>query len=121
MKKKDFVRLVLGVVGALLFSVGLCMCLLPEWDAFREGVAVTAVGGAVLLILAGLLLKGRKTEKKINWKLVGKALYGTVSALVLGVGMCFVLVWQQLVLGIAIGVVGIVMLLMLIPMFVGLK
>lgn len=121
MKKKDFVRLVLGVVGALLFSVGLCMCLLPEWDAFREGVAVTAAGGAVLLILAGLLLKGRKTEKKINWKLVGKALYGTVSALVLGVGMCFVLVWQQLVLGIAIGVVGIVMLLMLIPMFVGLK
>mgnify|MGYP003316940821 FL=1 len=121
MKKKDFVRLVLGVVGALLFSVGLCMCLLPEWNAFREGVAVTAVGGAVLLILAGLLLKGRKTEKKINWKLVGKALYGTVSALVLGVGMCFVLVWQQLVLGIAIGVVGIVMLLMLIPMFVGLK
>lgn len=121
MKKKDFVRLVLGVVGALLFSVGLCMCLLPEWDAFREGVAVTAVGGVVLLILAGLMLKGRKTEKKINWKLVGKALYGTVSALVLGVGMCFVLVWQQLVLGIAIGVVGIVMLLMLIPMFVGLK
>lgn len=121
MKKKDFVRLVLGVVGALLFSVGLCMCLLPEWNAFREGVAVTAVGGAVLLILAGLMLKGRKTEKKINWKLVGKALYGTVSALVLGVGMCFVLVWQQLVLGIAIGVVGIVMLLMLIPMFVGLK
>ena len=121
MKKKDFVRLVLGVVGALLFSVGLCMCLLPEWNAFREGVAVTAAGGAVLLILAGLLLKGRKTEKKINWKLVGKALYGTVSALVLGVGMCFVLVWQQLMLGIAIGVVGIVMLLMLIPMFVGLK
>ncbi len=121
MKKKDFVRLVLGVVGALLFSVGLCMCLLPEWNAFREGVAVTAAGGAVLLILAGLMLKGRKTEKKINWKLVGKALYGTVSALVLGVGMCFVLVWQQLVLGIAIGVVGIVMLLMLIPMFVGLK
>ena len=121
MKKKDFVRLVLGVVGALLFSVGLCMCLLPEWNAFREGVAVTAVGGAVLLILAGMMLKGRKTEKKINWKLVGKALYGTVSALVLGVGMCFVLVWQQLVLGIAIGVVGIVMLLMLIPMFVGLK
>lgn len=121
MKKKDFVRLVLGVVGALLFSVGLCMCLLPEWNAFREGVAVTAAGGAVLLILAGLMLKGRKTEKKINWKLVGKALYGTVSALVLGVGMCFVLVWQQLMLGIAIGVVGIVMLLMLIPMFVGLK
>ena len=121
MKKKDFVRLVLGVVGALLFSVGLCMCLLPEWNAFREGVAVTAAGGAVLLILAGLMLKGRKTEKKINWKLVGKALYGTVSALVLGVGMCFVLVWEQLLLGIGVGILGIVMLLMLVPMCMGLK
>ena len=30
MKKKDFVRLVLGVVGGLLFSLGLCMCLVPE-------------------------------------------------------------------------------------------
>ena len=120
MKKKDFVRLVLGIVGGLLFSIGLCMCLLPEWNAFREGVAVTAVGGVMLLILAGLMLKGRKTAK-INWRLAGKALYGIVSTLVLGVGMCFVLVWEQLLLGIAIGVAGIVMLLMLIPMFVGLK
>lgn len=121
MKKKDFVRLVLGVVGGLLFSVGLCMCLLPQWDLFREGVAVTAAGGAVLLVLAGLLLKGRRIEKKINWKLVGKALYGTLSALVLGVGMCFVLVWEQLLLGIGVGILGIVMLLMLIPMCMGLK
>lgn len=121
MKKRDFVRLVLGVVGGLLFSVGLCMCLLPEWNVFREGVAVTALGGVILLVLAGMLLMGRKVEKKVNWKLVGKALYGTVSALLLGVGMCFVLVWEQLLLGIAIGVAGIVMLLMLIPMFVGLK
>ncbi len=121
MKKRDFARLVLGVVGGLLFSMGLCMCLVPEWNAFREGVAVTAVGGIALLILAVMLLKGRRTEKKINWKLVGKALYGTLSALVLGVGMCFVLVWNEMLLGIAIGVVGIVMLLMLIPMCIGLK
>ena len=121
MKKKDFVRLVLGVVGGLLFSVGMCMCLLPEWNVFREGVAVTAVGGVILLVLAGLLLKGRKVEKKINWKLVGKALYGVLSALVLGVGMCFVLVWEQMLLGIAVGIVGIVMMLGLIPMCMGLK
>ena len=120
MKKKDFVRLVLGIVGGLLFGVGLCMCLLPEWDAFREGVAVTTVGGVMLLILAGLMLKGRKTAK-INWKLVGKTLYGIVSTLVLGVGMCLVLVWSELLLGIAVGIVGIVMLLGLIPMCMGLK
>ena len=121
MKKKDFVRLVLGVVGGLLFSVGLCMCLLPEWDLFREGVAVTAVGGVILMILAGLLMKGRRSEKKINWKLVGKAAYGILSCLVLGVGMSLVLVGGKMILGIAVGIAGIVMLLMLIPMCMGLK
>lgn len=121
MKKRDFIRLVLGTVGGLLFSVGLCMCLLPEWDAFREGVAVTAVGAVVLLVLAGSLLKGRKSEKKINWKIVGKAAYGVISSLVLGVGMCLVLVFEQMMAGIIVGVVGIVMLLCLIPMCMGLK
>ena len=120
MKKKDFARLVLGVVGGLLFSVGLCMCLLPEWNVFREGVAMTAVGGIVLLVLAVLMLKGRRVEK-INWRLAGKALYAIVSTLVLGVGMCLVLVWSEMLLGIAVGIVGIVMLLGLIPMCTGLK
>ena len=30
MEKKNFIKLVLGVVGGLLFSLGMCMCLLPE-------------------------------------------------------------------------------------------
>jgi O-antigen/teichoic acid export membrane protein len=121
MKKKDFVRLVLGVVGGMLFSLGLCMCLVPEWDAFREGVAVTGAGLAVLLILAAMLLRGRKLGRRISWKTVGKVLYAILSVLVLGVGMCFVLVWEQVLMGIAIGVAGIVLLLGLIPMCMGLK
>ena len=35
--------------------------------------------------------------------------------------MCLVLLWQKLLLGILVGIVGIVMLLMLIPMCIGLK
>ncbi len=120
MKKANFVRLVLGVLGGLLFSVGLCMCLLPQWNCFREGVYVTAAGGVLLVILAGSLLRGRKMGK-VNWKLVGKVLYGIFAALVLGVGMCLVLVWEQLLLGIALGVVGILLLLGLIPLCIGLK
>ena len=121
MKKKDFVTLVVGVVGGLLFSLGLCMCLLPEWGAFQPGVVCTAIGLVILLALMIVcwVKSGRKV--KINWKLTGKIAYGVLSALVLGVGMCFVLVWEQMLLGVAIGVVGIILLLFLIPMFVGLK
>ena len=44
MEKKNFITLVLGVVGGLLFSLGMCMCLLPEWNMFNAGLVFGAVG-----------------------------------------------------------------------------
>lgn len=29
MKKKNFVSLVMGTVGGILFALGMCMCMLP--------------------------------------------------------------------------------------------
>lgn len=122
MKKKNFILLVLGVVGGLLFSIGLCMSLLPEWDAFRPGLIVTAAGLFLLLILLAVVLKGKpKSGRTFNWKLFGKISFGVLGALVMGVGMTMILVWEMLLPGIAVGVAGIVMLLCLIPMFLGLK
>ena len=34
MKKEHFFTLILLLFGGLLFSIGLCMCLLPQWNAF---------------------------------------------------------------------------------------
>ena len=121
MKKSAFVNLIIGTIGGLLFALGMCMCLLPEWDAFKIGVVCTAIGAIVLLAqsIVAWLRSGRKI--KINWKTAGKVFYGVFAALVLGMGMCLVLVWKQMFLGIAVGVVGIVLLLMLIPMCLGLK
>ena len=121
MKKSTFFNLIVGVVGGLLFSLGLCMCLVPEWNAFQVGVVCTAVGAVILLIQAivAWVRSGRKL--KINWKLTGKVLFGVLGALVLGAGMCMILVWNLMLPGIAVGIVGIVLLLCLIPMFLGLK
>ena len=122
MKKNQFIALLVGTVGGLLFSLGMCMCLLPEWNAFNEGVVVTAVGAVVLLALAIVSrVKSGKTGKPINWKVVGKVAYGIVAALVLGAGMCLIMVWKLMLPGILVGIVGIVMLLCLIPMCIGLK
>ena len=122
MKKNQFIALLAGTVGGLLFSLGMCMCLLPEWDAFREGVVATAAGAVILLVLAAVsYVKSGKPRKPINWRIVGKVVYGTVAALVLGVGMCLIMVWNMMLLGIGVGIVGIVMLLCLIPMCIGLK
>lgn len=121
MKKSTFINLVVGVIGGLLFALGMCMCLLPEWNAFQMGVICTAIGAATLLIqsIVAWIRSGRKI--KINWKTAGKVLFGIFAALVLGVGMCMILVWNLMLPGIAVGIVGIVLLLMLIPMCIGLK
>ena len=121
MKKSAFVNLVVGSVSGLLFALGMCMCLLPEWNAFKLGVICTAIGFSSLLVqsIVAWLRSGRKI--KINWKIAGKVLYGVFASLVLGVGMCMILVWNLMLPGIAVGIVGIVLLLMLIPMCIGLK
>ena len=121
MKKTDFFTLLAGVIGGLLFSIGMCMCLLPEWNVFNQGVAVTAAGAVVLIILAVVCFVKSGKKLQINWKLVGKVLFGIVGALVLGLGMCLIMVWNMMLPGILVGIVGIVLLLCLIPMCVGLK
>ena len=123
MEKKNFITLVLGTVGGLLFALGMCMCLLPEWNMFEIGVGCTAVG---LVVIIATILVYRKMSGaapiKLNWKVVGKVLYGTVSALVLGAGMTLVLAFEGMMIpGILIGIAGIVMLLFLIPMCLGFK
>ena len=121
MKKSAFINLMVGTVGGLLFALGMCMCLLPEWNAFGTGVICTALGFVSLLIqsIVAWVRSGRKV--RINWKLTGKILFGVFGALVLGVGMCMIMVWKLMLPGIAVGIVGILLLLMLIPMFLGLK
>lgn len=122
MKKSSFVAMILGTVSGVLFALGMCMALLPDWDAFTEGIIFGAVGLVLGLIT---LLVWRKMENKAPIKLNGKnimfALFAIVGALVLGLGMCFCMVWENIVLGTVIGLVGIVLLLSLIPITKGIK
>lgn len=122
MEKKYFVALVMFVVGGLLFSLGMCMCLLPEWNAFNEGVVMGAVGGVTLIatLVATLKMLGVKMIK-VSGKLVAKIVYAIISLLVFGTGMCLVMAFDMMLIGILVGVVGIVMLLCLIPMFLGFR
>lgn len=122
MRKKDFVTLILGTVGGLMFALGLCMTLLPQWNAFKEGIVFTAVG--LLVELATGLIR-RKMEGKpaiqINGKIIGAVVLGIVGSLAVGLGLCMVLVWEMLVPGIMAGIVGIVLMLCIIPMLNGLS
>lgn len=122
MKKSSFVALVLGTVSLVLFALGMCMALIPEWNAFRPGVIFGCVGLILGLIT---LIVWRRMEHKAPVHVTGKAvltvLVGIAGALALGVGMCFSMVWGNMVLGIGIGLLGIAVLLCLIPLTKGMK
>lgn len=122
MKKSTFVAMILGTIGGILFALGMCMALIPEWNAFQPGVIMGVAGVVVLLIM---VLVWRKMENrapvKLSGKTIGATLIGIVGALMLGIGMCLTMVWGSMVVGIVVGIVGIVILLCLIPFIKGLK
>lgn len=122
MKKSSFAALVLGTVSGVMFALGMCMALLPEWNAFRPGIVLGAVG-AVLGLVTVIVWRRmeHKAPIKISARSLGIAALAIVGALLLGVGMCFCMVWDKLILGTVIGLAGIVALLALIPVCKGLK
>ena len=122
MKKSGFIALLLGTVSGVLFSLGMCMALLPEWNAFRVGVILGACG--LVLGLVTFLIWCRMEHKTMP-KLKGKTLllmaFGLAGVLALGVGMCLCLVWERIVWGTLVGLLGIVMQIALIPMVKGVQ
>ena len=122
MKKSTFVAMILGTIGGILFALGMCMALIPEWNAFRPGIVMGVIGAAVLLAMVLIWRKMENKEPvKLSGKTIGAALIGIVGALLLGVGMCLTMVWSNMVVGIIVGIAGIVVLLSLIPFIKGLK
>ena len=112
----------LGTVSGVLFALGMCMAMIPEWGAFQPGIIFGCVGLVLGLVT---LLVWRRMERKelirVSGKTVLTVFVGVVGALALGIGMCFTMVWGRLVTGIVVGIAGIVILLSLIPLTKGIR
>ena len=121
MKKSSFVAMLMGTVSGVLFALGMCMTLIPEWEAFQPGSIFGCVG--VLLGVITLIVWRKMAHKQpihFSGKSILTGAVGIIGALALGIGMCFCMVWSKMVIGIVIGLVGIVVLLSLIPLVKGL-
>lgn len=123
MKKENFVTLIMSVVGGLIFALGMCMALLPEWNAFTSGIVCGIIG--VVVLIAMVIVRRKMTNAapiEISDKTVGIIIYGIFSTIVFGIGMCMTMVWDGLMIpGIIVGIVGIILLFCLIPMIKGIK
>ncbi|MCM1315661.1 MAG: hypothetical protein NC205_01460 [Prevotella sp.] len=122
MKKENFVTLVMSTIGGLIFALGMCMALLPEWNSFNAGIVTGAIGAVVLIAMVIVRRKmvGKPTVQ-LNAKTVGTVAYGIVSAVIFGVGMCMTMAWGIMIWGIVVGIVGIAMLIGLIPIIKGIE
>ena len=121
MKKSNFFALILGTISGVFFALGMCMALLPEWGMRSQGIVCGVVGLVLALVTFAAWRKMEgKAPIKISGKTVGATLLGVVGALLLGVGLCLVLLFSKMLLGIVVGIIGIVLLLLLIPLLKGL-
>ena len=127
MKKDTLLEIILGTIGGLIFAVGMCMCLIPEWNLFNVGVVVSIVGFIVLLCIIPVYKSShpKKAHDKINWGIVFTWIIGVVGALIMGFGMSRVMIdnpeGTDMLIGIVVGVIGLLICVLNYPIYSYLK
>jgi len=123
MKKETLLEIILGTIGGLVLAIGMCMCLLPEWNLFTQGVVVSIIGFIILLCIIPVYRKEhpRKPHGPINWGLVLTFAVGIVGSLIMGFGMSKVMVGEasttDMLVGIITGVVGLIICVLNYPVY----
>lgn len=123
MKKETLLEIILGTVGGLIFAIGMCMCLLPEWNLFTAGVVTAIIGFIILLCIIPIYRKEhpRKPHGPINWGIVLTWTIGVVGSLIMGFGMSKIMVGDasksDMLVGIITGVVGLIICVLNYPVY----
>lgn len=123
MKMETLVEIILGTIGGLVFAIGMCMCLIAEWDLLKVGVVVAGIGFIILLCIIPVYRSShpKKIHGKINWKIVFTWIAGITGALIMGFGMSKVMVGnpsqKDLLIGIGTGIVGLLVCVFNYPIY----
>jgi len=128
MKKDTLMEIILGTIGGLVFAIGMCMCLISEWDLLTVGVIVAIVGFIILLCIIPVYRKEhpkKVNNKKIDWGLVLTWIIGVIGALIMGFGMSKIMVGSpekmDMIIGMITGVVGLLICVLNYPIYSYLK
>ena len=127
MKKETLLEIILGTIGGLVFSIGMCMCLLPEWNMFIPGIVVSIVGFIILLGIIPIYRKEhpRKQHGSINKGLVLTFIIGIIGSLIMGFGMSKVMVGEasqtDMLVGIITGIIGLIICVLNYPIYAYIK
>lgn len=128
MEKKTLVKIILGTMGGLIFSLGLC-CLIPEWNLFTFGVGMATSGGVLLAILLIYYLTTREWKPRTEPRNVGAIVawvIGIAGALLMGFGMSRIMTVENptqtdMIVGMGCGIVGLLVDILIFPIYSYLK
>ena len=128
MKKEILLEIILGTIGGLIFAIGMCMCLIPEWHLFIPGVVLVIIGFIILLCIIPVYKKEhlkKVSNRKIDLGLVLTWIIGIVGALIMGFGMSKIMVGNpvkiDMIIGMITGVVGLLVCVLNYPIYSYLK
>ena len=127
MKKETLLEIILGTIGGLVFAIGMCMCLIPEWNMFKAGVIVSIIGFIILLCIIPVYRKShpKKEHKPVNWGITLTWTVGVVGSLIMGFGMSKIMVGNasttDMIVGLITGVVGLVICVLNYPIYAYIK
>lgn len=128
MKKDTLIEIILGTVGGLIFSIGMVMGLMTEWDMLVPGIIVGIIGFMILLSIIPVYRKThpkKERTKSVNKGLVFAIVICIVGALIMGFGMSKVMVGNpnktDMLTGIMLGVVGLLICVLDFPIYAYIK
>ena len=125
MKKETLLEIILGTIGGLIFAIGMCMGLIPEWDMLGTGIVVGIIGFIILLCIIPVHRKTHprkiKEKKEVDWGLVATWVIGVIGSLVMGFGMSKIMVGDaskvDMIIGLITGVVGLIVCVLNFPIY----
>ncbi len=125
MKKETLLEIILGTIGGLIFAIGMCMGLIPEWDMLGAGIVVGIIGFIILLCIIPVHRKSHpkkiKEKKEVDWGLVATWSIGVIGSLVMGFGMSRIMVGDaskiDMIIGLITGVVGLIVCVLNYPIY----
>ena len=123
MKKETLLEIILGTIGGLVFAIGMCMGLIPEWDMLNVGIIVGIIGFIILLCIIPVYRKNhpKKQHRPINWGIVATWIIGIVGSLVMGFGMSRIMVGTasktDMIIGLITGIVGLIVCILNYPIY----
>ena len=123
MKKEILLEIILGTIGGLIFAIGMCMCLIPEWNLLKTGVIFGILGFIILLFIIPIYRKShpKKERGPKNWGIVFTWIIGIIGSLIMGFVMSKVMIETpsstDIIIGLITGVIGLIICVLNYPIY----